>query len=67
MNLIIDIGNTHVKLAVYEENSCLEKFTLLKKDFFKSIKKILKGYPKVKNGIISSVDFFSKEEENELI
>jgi len=66
MNLIIDIGNTRVKLAVYEENSCLEKFTLQKKDFFKSIKKILKEYPKVKNGIISSVDFFSKEEEREL-
>jgi len=66
MNLIIDIGNTRVKLAVYEENSCLDKFIFLKKYFFKNTKKILTEYPKVKKGIISSVDFFSKEEEGEL-
>ena len=66
MNLIIDIGNTRVKLAVYEENSCLNKFIILKEEFLKNVEKILKEYPKVKKGIISSVDFFSKEEENEL-
>jgi len=66
MNLIIDIGNTRVKLAVYEENRCRHKTTLLKKDFFKSIKKILKKHPEIKKGIISSVDFFSKEEELKL-
>ena len=66
MNLIIDIGNTRVKLAVYEENSCLDKLIFLKEDFLKNVKKILKEYPEVKKGIISSVDFFYKEEENEL-
>jgi len=66
MNLIIDIGNTRVKLAVYEENSCLNKFIILKEEFLKNVEKILKEYPKIKKGIISSVDFFSKEEENEL-
>jgi len=66
MNLIIDIGNTRVKLAVYEENSCLNKQIVLKEDFLKKVKKILKEYPEIKKGIISSVDFFSKEEENEL-
>ena len=66
MNLIIDIGNSRVKLAVYEENSILVKKSILKKDFFKNIKKILKEYPKIENGIISSVDFFSKEEEKKL-
>jgi len=66
MNLIIDIGNTRVKLAVYEENSCLNKFIILKEKFLKKVKKILKEYPKIKKGIISSVDFFSREEENEL-
>jgi len=66
MNLIIDIGNTRVKLAVYEENSCLNKLATLKEDFFKNVKKILKEYPEIIKGIISSVDFFSKEEENEL-
>ncbi len=66
MNLIIDIGNTRVKLAVYEENSCEDKYIVLKKDFLESVKKILNKYPKIKKGIISSVDFFSKEEETEL-
>jgi len=66
MNLIIDIGNTRSKLAVYEENSSLKKATVLRKDFLNTVKKILKEYPEVKKGIISSVDFFSKEEENEI-
>ena len=66
MNLIIDIGNTRVKLAVYKENSCVDKYIVLKKDFLKSIKNILNKNPKIKKGIISSVDFFSKEEENDL-
>jgi len=55
-----------VKLAVYEENSCLDKYSILKKDFLKKIKKILNKYPETKKGIISSVDFFSIEEEIEL-
>ena len=66
MNLIIDIGNTRVKLAVYEENSLVYKYIVLKKYFFKSIKKTLNEYPEIKKGIISSVDFFSKEEETDL-
>jgi len=66
MNLIIDIGNTRSKLAVYEENSCVKKTTVLKKDFLNTIKKILKEYPETNKGIISSVDFFSKDEENDL-
>ena len=66
MNLIIDIGNTRVKLAVYEENSCVDKYIVLKKDFLKSIKNILNKNPKIKKRIISSVDFFSKEEESDL-
>jgi len=66
MNLIIDIGNTRMKLAVYEENSCLSKLIIPKEDFLKNIKKILTEYPVIKKGIISSVDFFSKNEENEL-
>jgi len=66
MNLIIDIGNTRLKLAVYEENSCVKKVTVLRKDFLNTVNKILKEYPEIKKGIISSVDFFSKEEENEL-
>jgi type III pantothenate kinase len=66
MNLIIDIGNTRVKLAVYEENSYIDKYIVLKKDFFKSIKNILTEYPKIKKGIISSVNLFSKEEETKL-
>jgi len=66
MNLIIDIGNTRVKLAVYKQDNCIEKITVLKKYFLKTVEKILKKHQKIEKGIISSVDFFSKEEETTL-
>jgi len=63
MNLIIDIGNTRVKLAVYEHDNYVYKITTTKKYFFQTVKKILKKHSEIKRGIISSVDFFSREEE----
>jgi|TARA_B110000014_G_scaffold253800_1_gene233624 type III pantothenate kinase len=66
MNLIIDIGNTRVKLAVYKEDNLILKLIILKKDFFDTIEKILNEYPKIKKGIISSVDHFTKKEEKQL-
>ena len=66
MNLIIDIGNTRVKLAVFKQDSLLEKHVVLKKVFLENVKKIISDNPKIKNAIISSVDFFTKEEEIQL-
>lgn len=66
MNLIIDVGNTRLKLAVFEDGSVIERYVSPKKDFFKQVKKILKKFPVIEWGIISSVDFFSSEEEEKL-
>ncbi len=63
MNLIIDIGNTRVKLAVFKANRILKKSTIQKSLFLKEVKKIISNEEKIKNAIVSSVDFFTKEEE----
>lgn len=57
MNLIIDIGNTRAKLAVYSNNDLLEKNTCSHKNIAKQLKKLQKDY-KINNCIISSVSKF---------
>jgi type III pantothenate kinase len=55
MLLTIDIGNSFVKCAVFEENRIIEKFIFENKDTPIHFEKILKKYKKIINGIISSV------------
>lgn len=66
MNLIIDIGNTRVKLAVFKHNSILSRKTVQKNFFIKEIEKIILAQPTITNAIVSSVDNFSKKEEQQL-
>ncbi len=66
MNLIIDIGNTRVKLAVFKHNSILSRKTVQKNFFIKEIEKIILAQPTITKAIVSSVDNFSKEEEEQL-
>jgi type III pantothenate kinase len=55
MNLIIDVGNTFVKLAVFQD-SILKNKTVVSLDVFdKSFKKNLKSFPELQKCIISSV------------
>lgn len=55
MILTIDVGNTQVKSAVFEENILLEKHVFLLSDFEDSVKKILKNFLKIAVLVISSV------------
>ncbi|MGJ5642520.1 type III pantothenate kinase [Formosa sp. S-31] len=55
MNLILDVGNSFVKLAVFEQNIILDKEKCLLEDFFKKIKKKIKSYPEIEKCILSSV------------
>ena len=55
MNLIIDVGNTFVKLAVFQNNSLISKKTCESKYFLKEFKKILKTHQDIAFGIMSSV------------
>lgn len=53
-NLIIDAGNSRVKVFVFEEDKVLESFFLLEQDFEKKIKKIL-SENEISRIILSSV------------
>ena len=55
MNLIIDVGNTNVKLAVFENNKLQHKEVIKSSRILSTIKKLIKKYPDLKRAIISSV------------
>lgn len=59
MNLIIDAGNTRVKVAVFEGDILFDIFFIDKENFLSEIKQILKKY-KISNSILSSVGFISE-------
>ena len=61
MNLIIDIGNTKIKTAVFKGNKLLEKNSFLKADFFSILRNILKKY-NIVHSILSSVGKLSEKE-----
>jgi type III pantothenate kinase len=62
MNLIIDVGNTLIKLAVFDENEIVAKKTTYKKEFINVLEEISEDYTSIKNVIVSSVGNFSKDE-----
>lgn len=55
MNLIIDVGNTNVKLAVFDKNNLVQKDTVKASRLVSSINTILKKQPLIDKAIISSV------------
>ena len=55
MLLAIDIGNTRIKCAVFEQHTIIEHFVFDKEDADKKFKEILKSHPKISHGITSSV------------
>lgn len=62
MILTIDVGNTNIKVAVFEQVDLIEKFVFQKNDFEKKIEKILKKYPKSTKAVLSSVGKLDKNE-----
>ncbi|MDT0645775.1 type III pantothenate kinase [Zunongwangia sp. F260] len=55
MNLVVDIGNTSVKMAVFQKNSLLDKRIFSLSDFFKNFRKIKDQFPEIKDCMLSSV------------
>lgn len=55
MLLAIDIGNTRIKCAVFEQHTIIQCFVFNKENADENFKKILKLYPKITYGITSSV------------
>jgi type III pantothenate kinase len=61
MILVIDVGNTRIKGAVFEDNTLLESFVFLKPDLLKSVQDILKKYESITFLVVSSVGTIEKQ------
>ena len=55
MNLVIDVGNTLLKLAIFQNNELKFKKTCLKKDFLELLTEVFEAFPGITKCIISSV------------
>ncbi len=60
MNLIIDVGNTLIKLAVFAEGTLLVKRSTVTDDFLKQLEAISEDYPEINHCILASVGEFSE-------
>jgi len=61
MNLIIDVGNTRIKLAVFNERQLLYKFVSDKADFASTLGSIRNQYPTITHCILANVGEFSED------
>ncbi|MFT4673614.1 MAG: type III pantothenate kinase [Patiriisocius sp.] len=62
MNVIIDVGNTLYKFAIFDGETLVEKQGKEKQEVMSYIKHLVKSYPKLTHCILSSVGALSKEE-----
>ena len=62
MNLIIDIGNTSTKLAVFQRDKVLIAKTVEGFSLVIEVENLLKQFNEIKRGFVSSVRFLSKDE-----
>ncbi|WP_178983400.1 type III pantothenate kinase [Winogradskyella helgolandensis] len=62
MNLIVDVGNTYVKFAVFNDTDLIYKSSFKLKEFKIQYKTLKKEFPKLEKAIISSVGHLSVEQ-----
>jgi len=62
MNLIIDVGNSFVKLAVFAEGKIHVKLKVKSKDVLKTLRQIRREYKDIHDAIISSVGRLRKSD-----
>ena len=55
MNLIVDVGNTFVKLAVFEQGKLIEKRVVESQDSLGTIKTLIREFRDIQKTIVSSV------------
>lgn len=66
MNLVIDVGNTLVKLGVFESGKLILKNICDKDVFLKTLLNISETYPSIKNTLVSSVGKLAEEQVGRL-
>ena len=64
MNLIIDVGNTLIKFAVFQGDMLLEKKSVKHEDTLKTYKILKNKYPTISKGIVSTVGKLAPSEFN---
>lgn len=62
MNLIVDVGNTYVKFAVFDDENLIYKLSFKLNGFKMQYEILKKDFPKLKKAIISSVGNLSSEQ-----
>jgi len=62
MILTVDVGNTRIKSAVFENSIILEQFVFDKKELQEKIQNILKKYQNITDLVVASVGIISKED-----
>ena len=55
MNLVVDIGNSLVKMAVFQEDILLKKKISLRQDFLKNLEELSQKFPEISFAMLSSV------------
>ncbi|WMI64222.1 type III pantothenate kinase [Aestuariibaculum sp. YM273] len=66
MNLVIDVGNTLVKLAVFKENEFLEKQVVEQRELVEAVNKLKQTFNTINRAIISSVAKLDKSTISDL-
>lgn len=62
MNLVIDVGNTLVKLGVFESGKLKFKKTCIRNDFLHSLAEIAETFPSIQYTLVSSVGNLSEHQ-----
>lgn len=62
MLLVIDVGNTQIKAAVFEQNTLLEKEIIAYEDWQISLKKVLKKFSEINILVVASVGKLEKND-----
>jgi len=55
MHLVIDVGNTQIKIAVFEQNTAVEYLTANQNELLSTIKALKIKYPNIQKAIVASV------------
>jgi type III pantothenate kinase len=61
MLLTVDVGNTRIKAAVFEQNTIVEFFVFTKDELLNKVRFILNKFPKIENSVIASVGNVEKK------
>ena len=60
MNLVVDVGNTFLKIAVFEDNKIIHHATVSTEDFDDALHEVSTKFESIEYGIISNVGNLSK-------